>query len=164
MKLETKFKVINNDSKRVYDVEEENGDYFLSIRGHLGRYRYLKDDLESYIKSGKWSMVNEPNTTYENDYIEPLQFDDESKVDRHLFICQSLNDVYQKKNADYGDSFGEQFREYGEISAAIRLEDKLKRFKQLIKNPAQVKDESKIDTLLDMANYAIMTVIELQEK
>jgi glutaredoxin 2 len=104
------------------------------------------------------------NINFEDDYIEPLQFDDESKADKHLFICQSLNDVYVKKNADYGDSFGEQFREYGEISAAIRLEDKLKRFKQLIKNPAQVKDESKIDTLLDMANYAIMTVIELQEK
>lgn len=96
------------------------------------------------------------NVNYEQDYI-PL-----TKGDKHLNLCKSLNATYRSKNQDYGDSFGEQFKEYGEISAAIRLEDKLKRFKQLIKNPAQVKDESKIDTLLDMANYAIMTVIELE--
>jgi hypothetical protein len=101
---------------------------------------------------------------YDNDYIPELSFDKLSKTERHQLICEELNATYFSKNADYGDSFGEQFKEYGEISAAIRLEDKLKRFKQLIKNPAQVKDESKIDTLLDMANYAIMTVIELQDK
>jgi lipopolysaccharide biosynthesis regulator YciM len=104
------------------------------------------------------------NLNYDDDYITPFEYLKTEKSDKHLTICQNLNEVYKRKNADYGDSFGEQFREYGEISAAIRLEDKLKRFKQLINNPAQVKDESKIDTLLDMANYAIMTVIELQEK
>lgn len=95
-----------------------------------------------------------------------INFEDkpeETKADKHLAIVKELNDVYRRKNADYGDSFGHQFAEYGEISAAIRLEDKLKRFKQLIKNPAQVKDESKIDTLIDLANYAIMTVIEMEE-
>ena len=43
-------------------------------------------------------------------------------------------------------------------AAAIRLSDKLNRFKSLIKSEAQVKDESIEDTLLDMAAYAIMTV------
>jgi lipopolysaccharide biosynthesis regulator YciM len=86
-----------------------------------------------------------------------------TKGDKHLAICKKLNETYRKKNADYKDSFGELYREYGEISAAIRLEDKLRRFKQLINNQAQVKDESKIDTLLDMANYAIMTVIEMEK-
>jgi Domain of Unknown Function (DUF1599). len=85
-----------------------------------------------------------------------------TKGDKHQEICKRLNETFRKKNADYKDSFGELFQEYGEISAAIRLEDKLKRFKQLIKHEAQVKDESKIDTLLDMANYAIMTVIEME--
>lgn len=97
------------------------------------------------------------NINFEDDYL-PL-----TKADRHQQICNKLNEVYRQKNADYGDSFGKQFAEYGELSAAIRLEDKLNRFKQLIKNTAQVKDESKIDTLLDLANYAIMTAIELGE-
>lgn len=86
------------------------------------------------------------------------------KAHKHLELCHILRATYLSKNQDYGDSFGKQFEEYGELSAAIRLEDKLQRFKQLMKNPAQVKDESKIDTLLDLANYAIMTVIELEEE
>lgn len=85
-----------------------------------------------------------------------------TKAQKHLELCKDLHATYLSKNKDYGDSFGKQFADYGELSAAIRLEDKLQRFKQLMKNPAQVKDESKVDTLLDLANYAIMTVIELQ--
>ena len=47
--------------------------------------------------------------------------------------------------------------------ARIRLGDKYLRFKTLSKgNTAMVKDESIKDTLLDMANYAIMTVLELE--
>ena len=86
-----------------------------------------------------------------------------TKTHKHQNLCEKLNEIYRQKNADYGDSFGKQFVEYGELSAAIRLEDKLTRFKQLIKNTARVKDESKIDTLLDLANYAIMTVIEMEK-
>jgi hypothetical protein len=87
-----------------------------------------------------------------------------TKGDQHLEICKKLNETYRNKNQDYGDSFGELFDEYGELSAIIRLEDKMKRFKQLINNPAQVKDESKIDTCLDAANYWIMTAMKLMER
>lgn len=72
--------------------------------------------------------------------------------------------IYAAKNKDYGDSFGEGFQEYGLIMPSIRLDDKLRRYKQLIKQEAEVKDEGIIDTLLDMANYCIMTVIELENK
>lgn len=84
------------------------------------------------------------------------------KQKRHQNICVKLHDIYLRKNQDYGDSFGKQFQEYGITSSAIRLEDKFRRFKNLIKNPAQVQDEKVEDTLLDMANYCIMTLIELE--
>jgi hypothetical protein len=87
-----------------------------------------------------------------------------SKVDKHKEICESLNKLYAAKNKDYGDSFGEGFEEYGLIMPAIRLDDKMKRFKQLIKQEAEVKDESIIDTLMDLANYSIMTIIELEKE
>lgn len=50
--------------------------------------------------------------------------------------------------------------------ARIRLMDKLNRFKKLSRNPetAQVKDESIRDTLIDLANYAMMTVLEMDEE
>lgn len=81
----------------------------------------------------------------------------------HEAICQQFNDLYRRKNADYGDSFGKSFAEYGMVMPCIRLEDKLNRLKALTrKGDAQVQDESITDTLLDLANYAIMTVIEMQ--
>jgi hypothetical protein len=46
---------------------------------------------------------------------------------------------------------------------AIRLEDKLQRFKRLIKAENRVKDESIRDTLIDLANYAIMGIIKIDK-
>jgi hypothetical protein len=85
-----------------------------------------------------------------------------SNVLLHRDICEELIKIYVSKNQDYGNSFSKQFEEYGLISSAIRLEDKFQRFKNLIKNKAQVKNETIEDTLLDLANYAIMTVMELR--
>ena len=83
-----------------------------------------------------------------------------NKVRHHASICEDLNEIYAQKNHDYGDSFGKGYTEYGMVMAVIRLEDKLNRLKSLIKAEALVKDESINDTLMDLANYAIMTVIE----
>jgi hypothetical protein len=84
------------------------------------------------------------------------------KIIKHNDICEELKSIYFAKNMDYGDSFGKGYKEYGKIMPLIRLEDKLNRIKSLIKNEAAVKDESLIDTLMDLANYSIMTIIELE--
>lgn len=88
-----------------------------------------------------------------------------TKVERHAELCKEMNALYAKKNHDYGDSFHEMFLEEGWASARIRLTDKLNRFKKLTKNPEsqQIKDESVRDTLIDLANYALMSVLELDE-
>lgn len=87
-----------------------------------------------------------------------------SKVDRHLEICKEINALYTKKNHDYGDSFHQTFVEEGMAMSRIRLGDKLSRFKTLSRNNQQeVKDESLRDTLIDLANYAIMTILEMEE-
>ena len=85
-----------------------------------------------------------------------------TKLERHAEICAELYDVYRRKNADYGDSFGETFRKLGIISAVTRITDKVNRLQSLCVRAAQVSDESVRDTLLDLANYAVMSVIELE--
>ena len=89
-----------------------------------------------------------------------------NKVDMHFDICAGLNKIYEQKNHDYGDSFHDTFVEEGLAMARIRLSDKLNRFKKLSRLTGEdgqlVKDESIEDTLLDLANYAIMTVMELR--
>lgn len=87
-----------------------------------------------------------------------------NKTERHAEICKELNDIYQNKNADYGDSFGETFRKLGIVSAVTRITDKVNRLQRLSTNTAQVKDETIKGTLYDLANYAIMSVIELENE
>lgn len=82
---------------------------------------------------------------------------------KHGNICGELTEIYRKKNHDYGDSFHASFEEFGLTMAAIRLDDKLRRFKNLIKTESLV-EESIRDTLMDLANYAIMTVMEIDRK
>jgi hypothetical protein len=86
------------------------------------------------------------------------------KTAQHLAVLTELHELYQRKNADYGDSFSQLYREFGLTSAVIRLTDKLERLKRLTKTEAQVKNESIRDTLLDLANYAAMAVMEMDAK
>lgn len=53
------------------------------------------------------------------------------KVQRHGEICREINELYAKKNHDYGDSFHQTFVEEGMAMARIRLGDKFNRFKTL---------------------------------
>ena len=95
--------------------------------------------------------------------MSDLQKTGSDKVTAHASICSGLTALYARKHHDYGDSFGKGFTEYGMTMPCIRLEDKLNRLKSLLKSDAQVKDESIDDTLVDLANYAIMTLIERKE-
>ncbi len=84
---------------------------------------------------------------------------------RHKEICDRLNKTYYEKNKDYGDSFGQSFEEFGLISAVVRMGDKYSRIKNLAYNQEiAVEDEAIKDTLLDLANYCIMTVMEIEKR
>ena len=107
------------------------------------------------------------------------------KVLRHKAICDELNKLYERKNHDYGDSFHQTFVEEGFAMPRIRLADKFNRFKTLSKQTnlarmlakkatdktayevilesQKVTDESIRDTLIDLANYAVMTILEMDD-
>lgn len=83
-----------------------------------------------------------------------------NKTDTHLDICHTLNDIYQRKNADYGDSFA-KLRNELPSAILVRIYDKYSRLKNLLEGSDQlVLDESIDDTLMDLANYCIMELIE----
>lgn len=84
------------------------------------------------------------------------------KLKRLKEIHQHEETLYAERNEKYGDSFAKTFQEYGEAVALIRLEDKLNRAKTLVSMGLKGSDgESLIDTLMDLSNYANMTIIEL---
>lgn len=84
-----------------------------------------------------------------------------NNVNEHEKICKELNDLYSAKNHDYGDSF-RKTRSIVPSAILVRLHDKLGRLDSLLMAPesATVKDESIDDTLIDLANYAIMELVE----
>lgn len=80
-------------------------------------------------------------------------------------ITDKMLAIFKRKNHDYGNSFEQSLFEEGLAAARIRMGDKWNRFKQLSKGEeALVKDESLRDTLIDMANYAIMTVMWIDKQ
>ena len=80
-------------------------------------------------------------------------------------ITKEMIELYKIKNKNYGNSFSKQFEEYGLTSVCIRLEDKLNRLKSLNKQgkEANVDDESIRDTLIDLANYSVLAMIEIDK-
>lgn len=87
------------------------------------------------------------------------------KEEEHLRICKELGSVYTSKNHDYGDSFHKTYLEFGRIAVAIRLQDKVSRLSALsTKDQQLVKNESIRDTLVDIANYAILGIMELDSE
>lgn len=79
----------------------------------------------------------------------------------HKQICGKLNKIYEEKNHDYGDSFSKT-RKIVPYAILVRLHDKLGRLDTLMMAPDSVKfkEESIDDALLDLANYAIMELVE----
>ena len=83
------------------------------------------------------------------------------KVEAHKIILEKMHQVYIDKNSDYGDSFSNVRKKYPN-AILIRLNDKLNRLEKLYEKgyEAKVKNESVNDTLLDIANYCIMEIME----
>lgn len=73
------------------------------------------------------------------------------------------SELFKEKNRRYDAAFFKQCEEDRDLSSvAIRLNDKLSRFKTMVKNPdLDGIDESIKDTLADLSNYATMALVYL---
>jgi hypothetical protein len=69
--------------------------------------------------------------------------------------------LFKRKNADYGDAFAT----YGPIGVIMRMQDKISRLMSISNRKiVLVKDESIIDTLMDLHNYSAMALMLLREE
>lgn len=91
---------------------------------------------------------------------------------RYMDIIDKLKKTFLKKNHDYGSSVKknyDKFESYGKNEGLKyvfgRIAEKHDRLENLIygNHTNQVTDESIEDTLLDMANYAILAAVSIQE-
>lgn len=95
--------------------------------------------------------------------LEVLEENDKtlSNTSAHQFkdIAKGMIETYVRKNHDYGNSFDKSLDKFGLVASVVRIGDKMNRIESLVQKKAMVQDESIRDTLLDMANYATMTVM-----
>lgn len=84
-----------------------------------------------------------------------------TKQEIHTRLCCYLDKLFRDKNSDYGDSFSKVRDKYPD-AILIRLNDKISRLEKLYEKDYTAKVEESIeDTLLDIANYAIMELMEM---
>jgi hypothetical protein len=77
-------------------------------------------------------------------------------------IVDTMYELYKKKNANYGNSFEKLYNDLGPIAGIVPLHNKLDRLTNLIKG-GHNDFESLEDTLTDLANYAVLNIMELQK-
>ena len=109
----------------------------------------------------EWMHCNVEKMGCDGCHYEDRPFDPKTMI--FLDYLESMKDLYLKKNHDYGDSVSKTFDEYGLVSFLVRMDDKMNRIKTLNKiQDAAVIGEKIEDTLLDLANYAILALTEIE--
>lgn len=86
-------------------------------------------------------------------------------------VLKEISVLHAKKNADYGNAYGNTFQEFVEVDESYKmangyalgsLKNKVNRLLTLMSGKEAQVDESIEDSLIDLASYAIMTLVELR--
>lgn len=130
-------------------------------------YQKLIDKLNTLPKETTFSSEYFTQVVGEIKYaIEQLGYEPILNKDTQAFkeITTKMLKLYIAKNKDYGNSFEQSLNKFGIVAGIVRMGDKMNRIESLSTKEAQVKEESIKDTLIDLANYAIMTLIWLNKQ
>lgn len=143
------------------DIVVMDGSKFYNITTGVD-YKDVPD--KEHLKACLVALTDEPSPVLNvKRSITPI-----TDEDRFKKITEKMLDLFKRKNHDYGNSFELSLNEEGLAASRIRMGDKWNRFKHLSKSAsrmdAQVSEESLRDTLIDMANYAILTVMWLDKQ
>lgn len=142
---------------------------YCELREPIKQYKGTKRPCHEYARAHPNEAARLMGYEVVDDLLEPTKHKEEANMDQkvqlHKKICGELTTLFERKNHDYGDSFHQTFAEEGWPMVRIRLSDKLHRFKALTRGDSQqVQDESLRDTLMDLANYAILAVMEMDRR
>lgn len=165
--VEDKLGLIPGLGASVNDVKLMEGMAMSGVHPDTMREFYSENDVtESYKSSDTESSVQSNIPTEGINHVnDDGNWNNASGYGLHRRMGLYLADMYQKKNSDYGDAFGKSLDKHGMKAAIVRMEDKLGRLDALTSGTdQQVFDEKLEDTVLDLANYAIMTAMYMIEK
>ena len=144
--------------------KEDNNDSYFSLDFLDRAIDYLvvealcNDSLRKCIES-----INQYLKDVHQKEGEPVADTNKEDADRFKEITDKMFETFKAKNHDYGSSFSNLFNECGMTYAYGHMAEKLERVKSLMKDDAKVNGEGMKDSLLDLANYAILTIMELDK-
>lgn len=122
----------------------------------------VKRSIDRLILDNPYNPQPTLNGIY--NYMHSITSPEKTDAIKHQDLLNEIHNMYVKKNKDYGNSFQDLLDEFGILASVIPLDNKNKRVKSLAKNGTSEVNESIEDSLLDMANYAIMTVLWLRKE
>ena len=140
------------------------------------KFRGTLDIIESIDKNGDYHLANKDNNYTWNEgmleLVTPIERAASTKeltqtkrdrLDIYEYILNGLEQTYKDKNNDYGNSVADTYEKFGCVSFLVRITDKYNRLLTLCNPNApeqMVKDEKIDDTILDLANYCLLWLVE----
>lgn len=86
------------------------------------------------------------------------------EIEIHKQITDSIHNLFKSKRADYGSTTEELINLYGPVTMLVFLRTKLSRLDNLLMNNKTPNNESVEDNIIDIANYAIIWLLEIQKE
>jgi DNA-binding protein YbaB len=109
---------------------------------------------------GQRSFTNNDSDSENGEYSNDEEYNN-YRLMQLSKVQQEAKELFEQKNRDYGDAFAN----YGVVGVLVRMGDKIQRGVSISKKGVSMVDnESLRDTLIDLANYATMAVMLLDEK
>lgn len=145
--------IIQNFEKEFNNMNTEHIQNFL-------RYLYKNNlDLNDVVGI----IENNKNKENDKECCEACSMTPEqaNKIKIHKDICDKIHTLYETKNMDYGDSMHPLFEEFGLQAFLVMFHIKINRIKSLQYREANY--ESMEDSLMDLANYALIALTELKQ-
>lgn len=87
----------------------------------------------------------------------------EKEIQIHSKILDDIHFMFKSKRKDYGPTTEMLLKKYGPVSMLTFLYTKLERVSNLIMSDQAPNHESVKDTLLDLANYCIIWLLEMEK-
>lgn len=113
--------------------------------------QYVRQEVQD-IKSGTRQPESDGDLPFPGP--EPYSFEG---------ILRTMREIHAKKNSDYGGAAHQGYLKYGIVYYLVQLHNKLTRLESLTQDGKErMVNESIEDTLLDLANYAVLALESLK--
>lgn len=156
----------DNKEKELIDRLKAN---MTNVKGLMDRMGERKQ--AEYIPAGKVEDIEKEKEIDTNVIRGAKTYLNKEVRNEDMFneILDNMRKTYHAKNTDYGSSFDKGIDRYGWTSFKTRIFDKFNRVESILDKKESdpnykplVQDEKLEDTLLDMANYAILAILYLR--